>query len=264
MKGLACGALVILLWGGIALAGSLETSLGAGLAGVSLGDVNASIGAVNRILENWNTTPTLTGGVPELGLMQSGMSYSGGERFWISDSLAVGGKIESFRTSSATQGSYTAGGTTSQISIALDCHSVSFVLGGHLEFASLGVHLGGDVGVGYYYSGFSTDVTFQTPSNVPPISIHPQEGKGRYSASSFGLEGGLSLTFHLTEWLGIGTSIAYHWVGPPAMTDAAGKPLDILVGDDRADKVDLSGIVVQLSVSLVIDLSSQEEERRIP
>jgi len=219
---------------------------------------------VNQILENWNTTPTLTGGVPKLSLMQSTVDYSGCERFWILDGLALGGKIESFRTSSATQGSYTAGGTASQISIALDCHSVSFVLGGHLEFLSLGVHLGGDVGVGYYYSGFSTDVTFQTPSNVPAISIRPQDGNGRYTASSFGLEGGLSLTFNLTDWLGIGTSIAYRWVGPMAMTDAAGKPLDLIVGDGRTDKVDLSGIVVQVSVSLVVDLSSQGGERRIP
>lgn len=263
MKGLACGALVILLWGGAVLAGSLETSLGAGFTSLALGDINASIGAVNRVLENWNTTPTLTGGVPVLGLMQVGMSYSAAERFWIWDSLAVGGKIESFHASSATQGSYTAGGTTSQISVALDCHSVGFVLGGHLEFASFEVDLGGDIGVGYYYSGFSTDVTFQTPSSVPPISIHPQEGKGRYTASSFGLEGGLSLTFHLTDWLGIGTSIAYRWAGPATMTDAAGKPLDI-DGDGNADKVDLTGIVVQVTVSLVIDLSPPEGERRIP
>ena len=264
MKGLACCALAVVLCGCAAVAaGSLETSLGAGFTSLSLGDVNASIGAIDSVLANWNLTPTLDGGVPPLGPMQAGASYSAGERFWVLDNLALGGTIETFRASSATQGSYTGGGRTAQVSISLDCRSVGLVFGAHVKLASLGVDLGADVGVGYFYSGFSTDVTFQTPSGVPPVSIRPRQGQDHYNASSLGLEGGLSLSFDVSDWLGIGAMIAYRWVGKAAMSDAAGNPLDI-DGDGVTDQVDLSGVVIRLALSLTINLPQDEGGRSQP
>lgn len=263
MKGLVTCAVGILLWSTALSAAPLEIFLGAGPAAASLGEVNASIGLINVILRDLNGTPTLTGDVPELNEMGGGIAYQAGERFWIFEGLALGGRIEAFRTTAATAGTYTTADTeeTSQISIALDCHAVSLVLGGRLEIVNFGASLSLDLGVGYYYSGFVTDITFEIPSGYPPISVHPPEGKGLYSASSFGIEGGLSLSFPLTEWLAVGSSLEYRWVAGATMADGEGTKLDI-DGDGLAERVDLGGIAVQFTVSFVIDLSPGEGERR--
>jgi hypothetical protein len=264
MKGLAWGVLAVLLFGGTLAAGPLEVTIGAGPGGASFGEINDSIGLINRILQTWNSTPTLTGSVPELDSMQVGMSYLAGEEFWVTPSLALGGKIEAFRAVSSTAGSYTAGEeTSSQVAIALDCHTVGLVVGGHVDIVDFGLRLGLNLGVGYYYSGFKTDITFQMPSGIPPISARPAEGKGQYSASSFGIEGGLSLFFPIAEWFAIGSSLEYRWVAAATLADAQGSPLD-LDGNGTAETIDLTGIAVTFTVSLRINLSPGEGERRTP
>jgi hypothetical protein len=264
MKGLAWGVCAVLLFGGTLAAGPLEVTVGAGPGGAFLGEINASIGLINVILRDWNSTPTLTGGVPELDSMQVGMSYVAGEAFWVTPSLALGGKIETFQVVSSTAGSYTAGEEpSSQVEIGLDCHAVALVVGGHVDFVDFGLRLGLDLGAGYYYSGFKTDITFEIPSGVPPISAHPEKGKGQYSASSLGIEGGLSLFFPIAEWFAIGSSLAYRWVAVAPLADAQGEALD-LDGNGTPESIDLTGIAVSFTVSLRIDLSPGEGERRTP
>ncbi len=263
MKGLVCGALVMLLWGATTLAGSLETFFGAGPEGASLRDINASILAINTVLADWNTTPTLVGGVPELHLLEPGLSYVAGERFWISDLFALGGRISTFRATTSTAGSYTAAGSTSQVSAALSSSAVSLVLGGEVQFLKSPVSLTLDAGVGYYYVGFSSDVTFQTPSGVPAVAIHPHEGQDHFTASTFGVEAGLSLSYWLTDWLGVGARVGYRWTGSAALADGQGNPLDI-DGNGTRETMDLTGLTVQFTLSLAISLPPLEGERRVP
>lgn len=263
MKGLACGALVMLLWGGIALAGSLETYFGAGPEGASLRDINASILSINRVLADWNTTPTLTGGVPELHLLEPGITYVAGERFWISDLFALGGRISTFHAETSTTGSYTAAGSTSQVSVTLSSSAVSLVLGGEVQFLKSPVSLTLDAGVGYYYSGFSSDITFQVPSGVPAVAIHPHEGQDHFNASTLGVEGGLSLSYWLTEWLAVGARVGYRSTGSVALADGQGSPLDI-DGNGTRETMDLTGLTVQFTLSLAISLPPLEGERRVP
>lgn len=173
--------------------------------------------------------------------------------------MSVGGKVEYFHTASSTSGAYTpiGGGETSPIKIDLDCSFVGFVLSGRFNFLNYGVVLSGHGGVGYYYSGFSTDITFEMPSGYPPISVHPQEGKGHYNNSAVGIEAGLSLFYPLTQWFTVGAALTYRALTVPTLTDAHGTGLD-LDGDGTAERIDLSGISVQFTVSLAIDLSRKE------
>ncbi len=263
MKGLVCGALVILLWGGVTLAGSLETFFGAGPEGASLRDINASILAINTVLADWNSTPTLTGGVPELHLLEPGISYVAGERFWISDLFALGGRISTFHTATSTTGTYTAAGSTSQVSVTLGSSAVSLVLGGEVQFLKSPVSLTLDAGIGYYYAALSSDVTFQTPSGVPVVAIHPHEGRDHFSASTFGVEGGLSLSYWLTDWLAVGARVGYRSTGSLALADGQGNPLDI-DGNGTRETMDLTGLTVQFTLSLAVSLPPLEGERRIP
>lgn len=254
MKGLVAVVGLVLLAGMGAFAGDLELFVGAGPGGAALDEINSRITLFNVIIADLNDNPTIDGTVPPVPNLGSGIAYQAGERFWVTDSFAIGGKLEYFRTETSTSGSYTSGGETSQIAIDLGCSFVGFVLTGEFNFLSHGLTLGVQGGIGYYYSGFTTAITFQMPSGYRSISVHPQEGEGHYNNQSVGFEVGLSLTYPVTEWIGIGADLTYRALTAPTITDAQGTGLD-LDGDGTAERIDLSGISVQFRVSLAIDLS---------
>ncbi|RLE39943.1 hypothetical protein DRJ23_02950 [Candidatus Acetothermia bacterium] len=254
MKGLVAVVGLVLLAGMGAYAGDLEMFAGAGPGGAALGEINAAITLYNTIIAALNETPTIDGTVPLIPHLGAGIGYYAGEQFWMTDSLAIGGKLEYFRTETSTSGSYTSGDETSQIAVDLGCSFVGFVLTGRFDFLSSGLTIGVTGGVGYYYSGFTTAITFQMPSGYPPISVHPHEGEGHYNNQAVGFEAGLSITYPMTDWLGIGAELGYRALTSPTITDADGTGLD-LDGDGTAEQIDLSGISIQFRISLAIDLS---------
>lgn len=167
--------------------------------------------------------------------------------------MSIGGKAEYFHTATSTAGSYKSGGETTPISIAFDCSAIGLVLTGGFNFLNYGFTLGAHAGVGYYYSRFTSDITFEMPSGYHHISVHPQEGKGRYTNRALGIEAGLALTYPVTNWLSIGADITYRGLTVPTLTDAHGAGLD-LDGNGTVERIDLSGISVQLSISGALDL----------
>ncbi len=245
---------VLVLIGSVPLcAGPFEIFIGAGPGAATFDEVNASIEVINVLLRDLNDTPTFEGDVPDLPLLTSGTAYQGGERYRTSEQLSFGGKIGAFHSETTTEGSYTEGGETSEIAIALSTTSVSVVLGGQYEILTSPVRLGVELGAAYAYSGFASDITFEIPASYPPISIHPREGRGRYSAHSFGLEGGLSLALPIAEWLSVRASVAYRLLSEGRLTDLTGAGLDI-DGDGRAETVGLSGVTVQFGLSFIVNL----------
>lgn len=247
-------AFVLVLIGSVPLsAGPFEIFIGAGPGAATFDEVNASIGLINVFLADLNDTPTLEGDVPALPLLTSGAAYQGGEWYRASERLSLGGKIEAFHTETTTEGSYTEGGETSEIAIALSTTSVSVVLGGRYELPTSPVRLGVELGAAYAYSGFASAITFEIPASYPPISIHPREGRGRYSAHSLGLEGGLSLALPIAEWLSVRASVAYRLLSEGRLADLTGAGLDI-DGNGQAETVDLSGVTVQFGLTFIVNL----------
>ncbi len=255
MKGLMPVMIITLLWGTVAFAGPLEFFVGGGPSAAALGDINANIDVVNAIIADLNETPTVDGNVPALPSLGNGLSYQAGERYWLNDFLALGGKLEYFQARSETAGTYTtiAPSEVSDIAIDLRCQSVGLIFGGRLMFLNAGLMLAVDFGVGYYYSGLDTAIAFEMPTDYD-ISIQLPNGDGHYNGSSVGIEGGVSLSFPLTSWFNVGTSVLYRSLTVQQVTDAQGNGFD-MDGDGAAEVVDLSGITVQFTISIDIDIA---------
>lgn len=261
MKGLVTALAVLILWAAMLSAGPIEIYLSGGPSAVALDEINTIRGRINAIITELNDTIALlpeiiTGEVEQLDSIGGGIAYQAGERFFVSDRFSLGGKLEGFRTATSTAGVYTSS-ETSEISIDLDCYTVGFLLSGRYGFLDAGVILSAELGAGYYYSGFNRAITFQIPPEYPTaISGLPPEGEDRYSGSSLGFEGGLSLSFPITDWLVVGSSLFYRWLTLGGMRDQEGNSLDI-DGNGTPEKVDLSGITVQFTFSLIIDLTPE-------
>ncbi len=245
---------ILLLWVLTAGAGPLEFRLGAGPSAASFGELNAGIGFFNSFLSDLNNNLELEGTVPLLDYLSSGFAYQAGQWFFLTERFALGGKLEHFRASTSTSGTYTANDEESEIDISLDCFTVGFVLGARYMFLDAGIRLFADLGVGYYFSGFTKAITFEMPDVVGPIAGSPQEGEGRYTGLAFGFEGGLSLSVPITDWFEIGTSVFYRALTFDRMRNPQGEGLD-LDGDGNNERVDLSGITVLFTFSIKIDLS---------
>ena len=264
MKGLVTVGAVLILWAAMLTAGPIEVYLSGGPSAAALDEINAIKDRINAIIAELNDDiallPEITGEVEELGSIGSGMiAYQAGERFWLSDRFALGGKLEGFRASTSTAGTYVST-VDSEVSIDLNCYAVGFLLSGRYDFLNAGVILSADLGAGYYYSGFNRAITFQIPPEYPKaISGLPPEGEGRYSGYTLGFEGGLSLSFPITDWLEVGSSLFYRSLTLGEMRDRQGNSLD-LDGDGTPEKVDLSGITVQFTFSLIIDLTPEREK----
>lgn len=247
--------MILLLWATTASAGTLGFHLGIGTSVASFGELNESIKPFNRILTDLNNDPLIDDTVPLLNNLSSGFAFQGGQQFWFNDRVAIGGKLEFFRASTATAGTFTLDGVDSEINIALDCFSVGIILGGRYMFLDAGIRLFADLGVGYYFSGFTRAITFQIPEGHLLAGAPPAEGKGRYTGSAFGFEGGLTISLPLTDWFAVGSSVFYRSLTFDELTNTEeGVALD-LDGDGQDESVDLSGITVQFTFTIKIDLS---------
>lgn len=254
MKGLVTVTVITLLWGTVAIAGSLEFFAGAGPSAAALGGINEGIDVVNVIIGDLNGDPRFDGDVPTLSHLGSGLAYSAGERYWITDRFALGGELTYFKSTASTSGSYNTSSEVSNIALNLQCQSIGLLIGGKFTFLDLGLRLAIDLGVGYYYSGFNTDITFEMPSAYNPINIQLPAGKGHYNGSSLGIEGGISLSFPITEWLNVGTEVLYRSLTVQRLADGDGNGFDF-DGDGTAEVADFSGITVRFNIAVDINLS---------
>jgi hypothetical protein len=258
MKGLATALLFVGLIHPIVIAGSLEMSFGGGPSAVSLDAISDFIELSNAWITELNETfsvrPDVTGTVdlvPPIGGM---LALHGAERYWLNDWFALGGHIGYSRTSTATAGFYE-GTEVSEIAVDLAFHSVGCVLGGEARFLNVGLRLSAFGGVGYYYVIVDRKTVFEIPSEYQGIPVGvPPEGEGRYTGGTIGFEGGVSLTYPVAPWFLIGSRMAYRSARVSELTDATANVLD-LDGDDVGESISLSGLTVQLAVSINIDLS---------
>jgi len=256
MKGLVTVTVITLLWGMMAIAGPLEFFAGAGPSAAALGSINEGIDVVNIIIGDLNTDPRFDGDVPILPSLGTGLAYSAGEFYWITDRLALGGELTYFKSTSTTSGAYDTVSTSEVSNVALDlqCQSIGLLIGGKFTFLDLGLKLAVDLGVGYYYSGFNTAITFEMPSAYNPINIQLPAGEGHYNGSSLGIEGGISLSFPITDWLNVGTAVLYRSLTVQRLADGEGNGFNF-DGDGTAEVADFSGITVRFNIAVDINLS---------
>lgn len=263
MKGLVSIGAVFILWTLTLAAGPVEVHLGGGPSAASLDEINAAITQFNTLIELLNETfealPDVEGSVETIGRMGSGIALQVGERFLLTERLALGGTLDVFHTSASTAGTYVSS-ERSDISIALTCTNVGIVIGGRYDFLNAGLILSADVGIGYYYGTFRQAITFQVPPEFPAaIADLPPEGETRYSGFAPAVEAGLVLSFPLTDWFKVGSSVSYRFLAFTGMTDGQGNSLD-LDGNGIPEKIDLGGITVELTFSMLIDLSLEGEK----
>lgn len=262
MKGLAAVIVVVLL-GEAALAGSLELSLSAGPAATALNDINAAVGFVNTLIETLNETlaviPGVSGSVRTLEPMTSGLALRAAERYWVADWIAVGGRFEYASLGTSTRGQYQ-GAETSTIDVALGFNQLSLLAGVRLQFLDAGLRLAGDIAGGLFYATCDRAVTFEVPSEYPSaLSGTPQEGEGRHSGATLGLEAGLSLSYPVADGLSVEALLSYRSASIAELLDAASQPLD-LDNNDSPESATLDGLSVQIGFSVAIDLSLDGEK----
>jgi len=259
MKGLASVLLVFVLLGITGIAGPLELSFGGGPSYTSLDSFNKSIGAFNKAIERLNETfdvhPDVSGTVAPMPSMGTGMYLSAAEQYRLTDWFALGAHVEYMGSSSATTGFYQ-GSEISQIDVSYRSHVLGVVLGGDVTFVDLGLRLGATGGVGYFHAILDRNAIFQIPAEYPDAAIAglPPEGEGRYTGGTFGLEAGITLSYPIFDWFTIGTQVIYRTAQVDSLKTSQGIALD-LNGDGQGESVNLSGIAVQFTFSINIDLS---------
>jgi hypothetical protein len=258
MKGLATALLFVGLIHLTAMAGPLEISFGGGPSAVSLDAINESIELFNALITHLNETfavhPDVEGSVDPVSPIGGGMALYAAERYWLTDWFALGGHVGYSRASTATIGFYE-GSEISEIGVDLAFHSVGGVIGGEATFLDAGLRLGAFGGIGYYYVILDRRTVFEIPTEYPDIIAGvPPEGEGRFTGGSVGFEAGFSLTYPVAPWFMIGSRLTYRSARIAELTDATADVLD-LDGDEIGESISLSGLTVQLTVSINIDLS---------
>jgi len=258
MKGLATALLIVGLVSIGTVAGPLELSLGAGPSALSLDSINESIAVFNALIEHLNETfavhPDVTGAVDPIPSMRGGAYLRGAEQYWITDWLALGGCLGYSRAATGTTGFYE-GAEISEIAVDLEFQCVSGVLGAEATFLNIGIRLGAFGGIGYYYALLDRKTVFEIPSEYPDVIAGvPPQSEGRYTGGTVGFEAGLSLTYPVAPWFIIGSRLAYRSARIARLADAAENILD-LNGDGVGESISLSGLTVQLTVAIGIDLS---------
>lgn len=258
MKGLASVLIGLLLLSITGIAGPLELGLGVGPSFTSLDSFNESIGVFNVLIEHLNETfdvhPDVSGTVVPMPTMGTGMVLSASEQYRITDWFAFGAHVEYSGSSSSTTGFYQ-GSDISQIDVAYDAHVLGIVLGADVTFVDVGLRLGAIGGVGYYHTILDRKVVFEIPSEYPDVVAGlPPEGEGRYTGGAFGLEAGITLSYPLLDWLTVGTRVIYHTAEVDSLQTPQGIGLD-LDGDGQNESVNLTGLAVQFTFSINIDLS---------
>ncbi len=258
MKGLASVLLLLVLLGMTATAGPLELGLGAGPSFTSLDSFNESIGVFNALIEHLNETfdvhPDVTGTVAPMSTMGNGWYLSAAENYRLTDWLSLGAHVEYVGASSSTDGSYN-GSDISEIDVSFNSHVLGIVLGGDITFVDLGLRLGASGGVGYFHTIFDRNVVFQIPAEYPEaIAGIPPEGDDLYTGGTFGLEAGITLSYPVFEWFTMGTRVMYRAATVDSLSTSGGVELD-LNGDGQGESVNLSGLAVEFTFSINIDLS---------
>ena len=258
MKWLASVLLVLLMLSITGIAGPLEMGFGIGPSFTSLDSLNDSIGVFNALIDHLNETvdvhPDLSGTVVPMPTMGTGMYLSASEHYRLLDWFALGAHVEYMGSSSTTIGFYQ-GSEISQIDVAYDSHVLGAILGGEVTFVDLGLRLGAIAGAGYFHTIVDRKVVFQIPAEYPDaIAGLPPEGEGRYTGGAFGLEAGISLSYPIFKWFTIGTEVVYRTAEVKSLKTSQGIGMD-LDGDGQNDALNLSGLAVQFTFAINIDLS---------
>jgi len=233
-------------------AAQLEMSFTGGLTRASLFELNEQILLINGIIEF-----ITDGRVPPLGQLGDGITWQLEESFRLTGKLAVGGRLEYFSTSTATNGDYISGEAAHEVSIDLSCDDVGFLAMGSYDLIDTGFVLSLELGAGYYYSHFSRAIAFELPAGYLEgeigISELPKTGEALLSGGGVGGEAGLSLSIAPVEWMAIGASISYRFLPSVQMNDPTGEGLTI-IEDESIEQIGLSGITIQLSGTLLLNL----------
>jgi len=258
MKGLLSVLLGIMLLSLPVMAGSLELALGAGPSFAALDAANDSIEVFNALIVHLNETfdvhPDVSGTIAPMPSMGRGLFLSGAERYWLTEWFGFGAHIDYFGAASDTAGFYQ-GDAVSRIDLSYALDVVSASMAADVAFVDVGIRIGASIGAGYHYGTLEQTVVFEVPDEYPEtIAGIPPEGEDRFTGGGLGFEASMFIAYPITEWLIVGTRVAYRSASIPEFTNAAGTPWDP-DGDERANGLNLTGFAVQLSFSIAIDLS---------
>jgi len=258
MKGLASVLVGLVLMGIACCAGPLELGLGAGPSFTSLDTVNQSIGVFNNVFDRLNGTfealPEVTGTIPSMSDIGTGLSMSATERYRLTEWLALGAHVEYAGSSSTAAGTYQ-GAETSHVELSYRAHVLGAVLDGDLTFVDSTIQLGATAGIGYFHAILDRHAVIEIPEEyTEEIAGLPPAGDGRYTGGSIGIVAGISLTYPAFDWLSIGTQVLYRSANVGSLTTSQGVAMD-LNNDGQDDSLNLSGFAVQFSFAIQIDLS---------
>ncbi len=258
MKPLASVLMVIGVAASVGIAGPLEMGLGAGPSFTSLDSLNNSISALNTLIDHLNEVfsvhPDVTGTVPSMPSIGTGLSLYASEYYRLNDGFAFGVHLEYASSASGTEGAYR-GGTVSTVDLQYRAQVLGVVLGSEFTFVDLGLRLGAFGGLGYFHAMVDQRILFEIPEEYPEsIAGVPPAVEGRYRGGSLGLEAGLNLSYPMLEWLAIGAQVRYRSANVRVLRNAQGDPLGFAGGED-GDALSLHGLAVQLYLSISIDLS---------
>ncbi len=230
----------------ITMSGGLGTASFSAL-NLEIASINTALGSINRLVDGQVSA------LPELGI---GAIFQIGERWCISDWLALGTKLEYLRTFSSTQGGYTDAEGSYSVDISHDCHNVGLLAAARVTLISTElVNVSTDINGGYFSCRFTRDFTLEVPlATDTQYSGLPEKGRSTYTGGAFGYEAGIHLAIPILDWLELGGSALYRSVIFPEMTDAAGDYLDTDI-DGEKDLIDVEGFAFQLGFSLGVDLS---------
>ncbi|MDD4903417.1 MAG: hypothetical protein PHX77_02825 [Candidatus Bipolaricaulis sp.] len=265
MKGLASILGILVLSGGVTLAGPLELSFGGGLGAVSLTSFNGIIDSWNGVLDELNeyslVDPEVSGSVRNLAKLSTGLTFQAAEWYWILDWLALGARFEYETATTATSGAYV-GGETSVVNISLEYQTIGILAAARVAILDIGVRLSADVGLGYYRGTLDHAVIFQVPSEYPKaLSGIPPEGSDRHAGGTVGFAAQLALDVPVMSGFRLGAAVGYRTAMIGTLTNEAGAALD-LDGDEILDEANVSAISVRLAISLDIDLSLDGEKEQ--
>ena len=263
MKGLAIFTAVLMLVPLAATAGGLELHLSGGPARAMLAEQNAIIVRYDALIDHLNEIlgllPNVEGRVPQIGVIGTGLSLAAGERYWITQSLALGGSVSYFDATSGAQGTYLSldTDTTSEILFHLRTRLLQGILQAELRFLDAGVVLAAAASFGYHYGLVDAQSLFEIPEEYPDaLSQLPPEIDDRFTGGGWGGDVALSVSYPFLSWMGVRAEVSYRYL-PLVLTDDDRQPLD-LDGNGTPERVNFGGFAVRVGLSFHVDLTAPD------
>lgn len=237
-------ALLVLIFGGMALGATLDVGSGAHFILASPGDLNGFVALVNQTIDFVQGLANVTGEVPPLSELRLGVGLSLGETL---GGLGVRADLASWEA--ATEGTWSSAGSEYPVSLRLTAEYIA--ISAQAVFAVVPGVLAVGLSGGWGIANLDYASTFSVPDDWS-IPFQPSAGAAVYRASGPVGQAFIRATFPIFPGLvvGIEAGLRLASLGVPT---AGGTPMD-LDADGRGETLDLSGMWLGACVGLSFGL----------